>query len=68
MTFAGHSRYLWAAEIYRGANHYGRYLTHGSMQILCGGAPVIDSFGSGFQVEGWDWCHIPGTTAAQIPI
>lgn len=68
VTFAGHSRYLWAAEIYRGANHYGRYLTHGSMQILCGGAPVIDSFGSGFQVEGWDWCHIPGTTAAQIPM
>lgn len=68
VTFAGHSRYLWSAEIYNGANHYGRYLTHGSMQILGGGTPVIDSFGSGFQVDGWDWCHIPGTTAAEIPM
>ncbi len=68
VTFAGHSRYLWAAEIYNGANLYGRYLTHGSMQILCGGFPVIDSFGSGYRVEGWDWCHIPGTTAAEIPM
>lgn len=30
----GHSRYLWAAEHYLGANLYGRYLAHGSMQIL----------------------------------
>lgn len=68
VTFAGHSRYLWATETYNGANHYGRYLTHGSMQILCGGSPVIDSFGSGYQVAGWDWCHIPGTTAAEVPM
>lgn len=68
VTFAGHSRYLWSAEIYNKANHYGRYLTHGSMQILGSGDKVTDSFGSGFQVEGWDWCHIPGTTAAEIPM
>ena len=30
----GHSRYLWAAEHYLPANFYGRYLAHGSMQIL----------------------------------
>ena len=30
----GHSRYLWAAEHYLGANLYGRYLAHGSLQIL----------------------------------
>ncbi len=68
VTFAGHSRYLWATETYNGANLYGRYLTHGSMQILCGGDPVIDSFGSGYAVPGWDWCHIPGTTAAEVPM
>lgn len=68
VTFAGHSRYLWATETYQGANHYGRYLTHGSMQILSDKEPDIDSFGSGFQVDGWDWCHIPGTTAAEIPM
>ena len=30
----GHSRYLWAAEHYLGHNLYGRYLAHGSLQIL----------------------------------
>lgn len=65
LTVAGHSRYLWSAEIYRGANHYGRYLTHGSLQLLGDGDP-IGSFGSGFRQEGWDWRHIPGTTALEI--
>ena len=64
ITFAGHSRYLWAAETYKRENHYGRYLTHGSMQYLNEGG----SLASGFRQEGWDWCHIPGTTAAEIPM
>ena len=64
VTFAGHSRYLWAAETYQRENHYGRYLTHGSMQLMTG----KDSFESGYQLYGWDWCHIPGTTAAAIPM
>lgn len=67
VTVAGHSRYLWATETYERANLYGRYLTHGSMQILGDGDPV-SAFGSGYQVDGWDWCHIPGTTAAVIPL
>ena len=67
VTVAGHSRYLWAAEIYQGANHYGRYLTYGSLQLLGDGDPV-SAFGSGFRQEGWDWCHIPGTTALEIPM
>lgn len=66
VTIAGHSRYLWAAEIYNQANHYGRYLTHGSMQIL---APAEEGLaGGGFYQKGWDWCHIPGTTAAVLPM
>lgn len=64
VTMAGHSRYLWAAETYQRENHYGRYLAHGSMQMLSG----KDSFESGYRLEGWDWCHIPGTTAAEIPM
>ena len=67
VTVAGHGRYLWSAEIYQGANHYGRYLTHGSMQLLADGDPV-SAFGSGFRQEGWDWRHIPGTTALEIPM
>jgi chondroitin-sulfate-ABC endolyase/exolyase len=64
VTIAGHSRYLWAAEIYQNANHHGRYLTHGSMQILAPEEP--GRVGGGFRQEGWDWCHIPGTTAAVL--
>ena len=67
VTVAGHSRYVWAAEIYQGCNHYGRYLTNGSLQLLGDGTPV-SAFGSGFRQEGWDWCHIPGTTALAIPM
>ena len=69
VTIAGHSRYIWAAEIYNQANHYGRYLTHGSMQVdgpHSGGGAV--PFACGFHQEGWDWCHIPATTAAVLPM
>lgn len=68
VTFAGHSRYLWSSEIYVGANLYGRYLTHGSMQIMADPQDHVSASGSGFSQEGWDWCHIPGTTAAEIPM
>ena len=67
VTVAGHSRYFWAAETYNKCNHYGRYLTHGSLQLMSDGEPV-SSFGSGFRQEGWDWRHIPGTTATYIPM
>ncbi len=63
----GFSRYLWASEIYVGANHYGRYLSHGSLQILATGDP-ISSIGAGFNDKGWDWNHFPGTTAAVLPM
>lgn len=63
----GFSRYLWATETYVGANMYGRYLNHGSLQILATGNPVSLQ-GSGFHQEGWDWNHNPGTTAAVIPL
>lgn len=63
----GHSRYLWATETYRGENMYGRYLNHGSLQILCSGNP-ISNFGSGYRQEGWDWNHFPGTTATVLPM
>ncbi|WP_455586183.1 chondroitinase family polysaccharide lyase [Bacteroides sp.] len=65
----GHSRYLWAAEHYRGANLYGRYLAHGSLQIMT--APTgeeVSSTSGGWQEEGFDWGRIPGTTAIHLPI
>ncbi len=67
VTAMGHSRYLWATETYLGANLYGRYLNHGHLQIMATGNP-ISNFGSGFNQEGWDWNHFPGTTAAELPM
>ena len=68
VTIAGHSRYIWAAEIYNKANHYGRYMTHGSMQLAGPAHKEGTSLSCSFSQEGWDWCHIPGTTAAVLPM
>lgn len=64
----GHSRYLWAAEHYLPANFYGRYLAHGSMQILTGPADKAVTFTtSGWQENGFDWNRIPGATSIHLP-
>lgn len=65
----GHSRYLWAAEHYLGHNLYGRYLAHGSLQILTA-APgqTVTPATSGWQQEGFDWNRIPGVTSIHLPL
>lgn len=65
----GHSRYLWAAEHYLGCNLYGRYLAHGSLQILTA-APgrEVTPKTSGWQEAGFDWGRVPGTTAIHLPV
>lgn len=64
----GHSRYLWAAEHYLPANFYGRYLAHGSMQILTGEPDKAVTFTtSGWQENGFDWNRIPGATSIHLP-
>lgn len=64
----GHSRYLWAAEHYLPANFYGRYLAHGSMQILTGKPGEMVTFATGgWQEAGFDWNRIPGATAIHLP-
>lgn len=66
-TAQGHSRYLWAAEHYIGANYYGRYLKHGSLEIKSG-KEKTGQLTSGFNTQGWDWARIPGTTTIHLPI
>ena len=64
----GHSRYLWAAEHYLDANFYGRYLAHGSMQILTGKPGQLVTFAtSGWQENGFDWNRFPGATSVHLP-
>lgn len=57
----GFSRYLWSHETYRGANLFGRYLSHGQLELLHRGNPVTPE-ASGFRTDGWDWFHLPGAT------
>ena len=65
----GNSRYLWGAEHYVGENLYGRYLAHGSMQIMTApqGTDVTPATG-GWQQAGFDWNRIPGTTTIHLPL
>ena len=65
----GHSRYLWAAEHYLGADLYGRYLAHGSLQLFTA-APgkTVTLATSGWQQEGFDWNRIPGVTSIHLPL
>ncbi len=67
VAIKGHSRYIWNTETYEKCNLYGRYLNYGNVQILGSGRP-ISNFGSGYRQEGFDWAHIPGTTATVRPI
>lgn len=64
----GHSRYLWAAEHYLPANFYGRYLAHGSMEILTGKPDEMVTLStSGWQEAGFDWNRFPGATSIHLP-
>lgn len=63
----GHSRYLWANETYVNANLYGRYISHGHLQIMGRGEPVNHQ-DSGYQQDGWDWNRWPGTTTVHKPL
>lgn len=63
----GHSRYLWANETYTNANLYGRYITHGNLQILSKGDP-INHRDSGYVQAGWDFNCWPGTTTIHLPV
>lgn len=65
----GHSRYLWASEHYKGCNLFGRYLAHGSLQIMT--APqgqAVTPQSSGWQEAGFDWGRVPGATAIHLPV
>lgn len=68
----GHNRYLWANETYVANNLYGRYITHGNVEIMnkplkYDGINEI-ALNSAFQQKGWDWNCWPGTTVIQKPV
>lgn len=54
--------YFWGAEIYSQQNRFGRYQSHGTLEVVYTGeyarSGIPTTTGSG----GWDWNVVPGTT------
>lgn len=63
VTLKGYTTDVWGSEIYVKDNRYGRYQSYGSAQIM--GQPSRKA--SGYQVDGWDWNRLPGTTTIHLP-
>lgn len=54
---------FWGAEIYtysNGGNRFGRYQSHGALEIMYNGGMTASGWPS--DGKGWDWNTIPGTT------
>lgn len=52
---------FWGAEIYAGTNRFGRYQSHGTLEILYDGS-LSDSGYPDSKEDGWDWNMMPGST------
>ena len=70
VTAKGFSRYLWDYEgpLEKRQNSFGQNWSYGLLQVFSAGDPVSES-GSGHDLRnGWDWYHVPGTTASHYAI
>ncbi|HTN21794.1 MAG TPA: polysaccharide lyase family 8 super-sandwich domain-containing protein [Pelobium sp.] len=52
---------MFGAEIYAGANRYGRYQSYGALEVLYDGSLTATGYINGG--AGWDWNMMPGTTS-----
>lgn len=53
---------FWGAEIYNKTNRFGRYQSHGSLEVMYEGSLVKSGCPNDDMSGGWDWNVIPGTT------
>jgi chondroitin-sulfate-ABC endolyase/exolyase len=76
ISVKGTSKHIWHYESSASENIFGRYTSAGAIEIFTSGIPktrlsngmgVADSNGK-VTDNGWDWKHIPGVTAANIPL
>ena len=70
VTAKGFSQYFWDYEglLDTGENSFGQNWAYGLLQVFSAGQPVSER-GSGYDYfNGWDWYHVPGTTASHYPI
>ena len=66
VTAKGFSQYFWDYEGNLDArqNSFGQNWAYGSLIVFSSGNPISEQ-GSGLALaDGWDWYHIPGTTAS----
>ena len=64
VTLKAYNKDVWSSEIYYRDNRYGRYQSHGAVQIK----PFGDQTEYGFAQEGWDWNRNPGATTIHLPL
>ena len=70
VTAKGFSQYFWDYEgpLDTGENSFGQNWAYGLLQVFSAGQPISER-GSGYDYfNGWDWYHVPGTTASHYPI
>ncbi len=70
VTAKGFSQYFWdfEAPLRTRENSFGQNWPYGLLQVFSAGSPV-SALGSGYDLDnGWDWYHVPGTTASHYPI
>ena len=68
VTAKGFSQYFWDYEGNETENAFGQNWAYGLLQVFSAGTPVSET-GSGHHLfDGWDWYHVPGTTASHYPI
>jgi chondroitin-sulfate-ABC endolyase/exolyase len=70
VTARGFSRYFWDYEgpLNKHQNSFGQNWSYGLLQVFSAGEPV-SALGSGYDLDhGWDWYHVPGTTASHYPV
>ena len=64
VTMKAYNSNVWSSEIYNKDNRYGRYQSHGVVQIVNHG----DQAKQGYQQDGWDWNRMPGATTIHLPL
>ena len=62
VALAGYDQYVPAGEFSNHGTH-ARYFFNGSLWIHGQGEPVINQVDSGYEAAGFDYNHVPGTTA-----
>lgn len=53
---------FFGSEIYSGANRFGRYQSHGALEVLYSGSLAINGYPTNGTGGGWDWNVVPGAT------